>query len=540
MSTVTAVFEVPDPGEIEQARRFWSLLEELSVWQRQGWIANYDSAQGQIGRQAGEGLLFRIEGTPEGIERARFRLGTPVLVVDAVCDLCFVRAATVEVADSYDGSEYRVALCSRCGRDGQHGAPSAADRALMAEVVQEWVARALSTGPVDRGAAESALRDAYVAAGYPPPSSVVWLPSHPAAALVASTIGGICEQRMPRRVDAVDDPDLVGLARAVGRPLYHRVAPGDKDGVEARVRPHVSPLLWKRIEIDVRRRVRDLVGARLRRPVDDELSALVPSALETDGDGTELVERSWTTAMEQLAIQNSWVPVGGVDWSRARAVWRLPSGEPRSVGVLTGAECADWLAMADFLVRTACLRPAPASFPPLCRLTAAAGMWWAFEHLAVVAERPVAIRLDEQGLVHNADDPAIEYSDGFAVHAWHGQRVASSVVMAPEAIAVDDIDGERREQVRLVLVERFGGWERYLVESGAEVVQQDDCGILWRRPGNVAETILLLEVENATVGRNGTLMRKVLRVPPTMRTARQAMAWTFELDEAGYRPEIEV
>ena len=539
MSLVTAVFEVPDSGGIEEAKRFLALLEELSTWEREGWIASHDTAQGQLGRRSGQGLLLRIEGAPEGIERVRFRLGKPVLVADEVCDLCFTQPASVVVADSYDGSEYRVSLCSRCGRDDRGSAPSAADRALMAEVVDEWVARALSTAPVDRYAAESALRDAYVAAGYRPPSSIVWLPSHPAAALVASTIAGISEQRTPRQVDAVDDPVLVELAGAAGRTLYHRVARGAKDTVEALVRPHVSPLLWKRIEIDVRRRVGDLVGRRLWRPVGDELWSLVRSGFETV-DGTDLVERSWNSAVEQLAVQTSWVAAGGVDWSRARAVWRLPSGEPRRAGVLTGAECVDWLATADFLVRRALLRPAPASFHPLCRLTDVAEAWWAFEHLAVVAERPVAIRLDEQRHVHNPDGPAIEYADGFAVHAWHGQRVASSVVLAPETISVDDIDGERNEQVRLVLVERFGGWERYLVESGAEVVQRDDCGSLWRKSGTGAEPILLLEIVNATVSLDGTPSRKVLRVPPTMGTARQAMAWTFGLDEAEYRPAIEV
>jgi hypothetical protein len=44
----------------------------------------------------------------------------------------------------------------------------------------------------------------------------------------------------------------------------------------------------------------------------------------------------------------------------------------------------------------------------------------------------------------------------------------------------------------------------------------------------------MVEVVNATPEPDGTYATYLLRVPPTMRTAKQAVAWTFDMTEDDY------
>lgn len=57
-------------------------------------------------------------------------------------------------------------------------------------------------------------------------------------------------------------------------------------------------------------------------------------------------------------------------------------------------------------------------------------------------------------------------------------------------------------------------------------------------PGELEE-IQLVEVRNATAEPDGTFKTYFLRVPPTIRSARAAVAWTFGLDAEAYAPKVE-
>jgi hypothetical protein len=49
----------------------------------------------------------------------------------------------------------------------------------------------------------------------------------------------------------------------------------------------------------------------------------------------------------------------------------------------------------------------------------------------------------------------------------------------------------------------------------------------------------MVEVLNSTPEPDGTRKTYFLRVPPNLRTAREAVAWTFGLAGSQYRPERE-
>ena len=105
-------------------------------------------------------------------------------------------------------------------------------------------------------------------------------------------------------------------------------------------------------------------------------------------------------------------------------------------------------------------------------------------------------------------------------------------------VTADTIRSERNAELRRIMLEHYGN-ERYLVDSGAQPVQQDEAGKLWliMLPGD--EPLTMVEVVNATAEPDGTFRTYWLRVPPGTRTAKSAVAWSFGLTEEEYEPQIQ-
>jgi hypothetical protein len=126
--------------------------------------------------------------------------------------------------------------------------------------------------------------------------------------------------------------------------------------------------------------------------------------------------------------------------------------------------------------------------------------------------------------------------------------VPQSVIEDPATITVEAIDGEHNAEIRRVLIERYGE-ERFIRAAGSEIVSEDEVGRLWRRRSNVGESswrwvepdepVVMVEVLNTTPEPDGSRRTYFLRVPPTMRTARDAVAWTFGMAGDAYRPSAE-
>ncbi len=190
--------------------------------------------------------------------------------------------------------------------------------------------------------------------------------------------------------------------------------------------------------------------------------------------------------------------------------------------------------------------PTPADDPDLARLLdelrVSAGPLVVLDREIVISERPMRCALDDLGRPHAEGGPAIVYGDGLAVYAWHGVVVPEWAVGDPDGITVGAIDSERNVEVRRVLVERIGP-ERLVRERGARLVDEDASGRLWRRemPSSWPrdEDVVMVEVVNSTPEPDGTRRTYFLRVPPRIRTAREAVAWTFSMSPAEYRPSIE-
>ena len=117
-------------------------------------------------------------------------------------------------------------------------------------------------------------------------------------------------------------------------------------------------------------------------------------------------------------------------------------------------------------------------------------------------------------------------------------RVPSYVITDPSENTVSKIDGEDNVEVRRVMIDRYGPG-RYLQDSGAVEVDRGDRGVLYSKDISGDEPIVVVRVRNSTPEPDGSVKDYWLRVPPTVKTAAEAVAWTFGMEMQQYRPEKE-
>lgn len=158
-----------------------------------------------------------------------------------------------------------------------------------------------------------------------------------------------------------------------------------------------------------------------------------------------------------------------------------------------------------------------------------------FAAIAVAVQPATTVALDAEGRPHAEDGPALAWADGTRIFAWHGRLVQSDLIDRDRPVTRSRIDRKPNPDRRWVLIERYG-LGRYLLEAGATEIQRDECGALYRLVQRLSEPILAVRVVNHTPEPDGNLREFWLSVPPTMTTARQAVAWTFGLAAEEYDP----
>jgi hypothetical protein len=121
---------------------------------------------------------------------------------------------------------------------------------------------------------------------------------------------------------------------------------------------------------------------------------------------------------------------------------------------------------------------------------------------------------------------------------WRGVSVDDRVAFRPELITADEILAEGNVERRRVLLERMG-YDTFLAHANARTLDEDrDAGgarRLLRVPMAGDEDLVCVSVLCPSTGR-----QYVLRVPPTVTTCHQAVAWVAGFDDPDdYRPLAE-
>ena len=181
--------------------------------------------------------------------------------------------------------------------------------------------------------------------------------------------------------------------------------------------------------------------------------------------------------------------------------------------------------------------------------------WWPFDDYCFVCDRPTAIHFNERGFLHHPTEAAIAFRDGYEMFAVNGVRVPNWVIKQPELLLPKHIDGETNAEVRRVMFEQYenrNGKGSYMIAGGGRLIHQDEWGKVWRKDFPDDEPLIQAEVLNSTPESDGHFKTYFLRVPerggkdwavgekePIIKTARQAVAWTFGKLEKEYNPEVQ-
>jgi hypothetical protein len=135
--------------------------------------------------------------------------------------------------------------------------------------------------------------------------------------------------------------------------------------------------------------------------------------------------------------------------------------------------------------------------------------------------------------------PAASWEEGRGLWFWRGVEMTESAGRRPELVTPRRIAAWVNVERRRVAIERIG-IEAFVRGLGGELVQQDDFGRLWRTREEVGgEPYVAVEVTNATPEADGSCRRYFLRVPPRVRSARAAVAWSFGIGAREYSVAVE-
>ena len=199
-----------------------------------------------------------------------------------------------------------------------------------------------------------------------------------------------------------------------------------------------------------------------------------------------------------------------------------------------GSQEAGWLSFYNFFEEQC-----DVEFPVLeglMRLAHSSGWITVFDEWACIHDKPLFIKFDDQNRLHCENGPAIEYGDGTVVYAWHGVGVPDSWIADKENALTADIaltwaNVEQRRAACEIL-----GWAKILDKLNATVVDEDEDPMIGT----------LLEVDIPEIGREkflkvqcGTGRIFAIPVPPNVKTALEANAWTYGMDPEQLR-DLEV
>jgi hypothetical protein len=151
---------------------------------------------------------------------------------------------------------------------------------------------------------------------------------------------------------------------------------------------------------------------------------------------------------------------------------------------------------------------------------------------AWLVRKPVRFERDEQGRLHSPDGMCLQYRDGWGFYAWHGVHIPEKLILHPEEVTKEDWFSESNLEVRRALEERLGN-DRFVELVGGSCIDKGERGeLIVVDLGNDPERVAhYVHVQDTSTER-----QYYLRVPPSIRHADEAVAWTFGLNEQDYRP----
>jgi hypothetical protein len=176
----------------------------------------------------------------------------------------------------------------------------------------------------------------------------------------------------------------------------------------------------------------------------------------------------------------------------------------------------------------------PNALHALAHFNERASGYWLGREVALIVRRPTLLARDAQGRLHSARGKCLEYPDGWGFYAWHGVQVSERVILVPETLTREDFLKAPDVEVRRVIQECMGS--RFVSELGGQVIDAGERGTLYEvaLPDDPEEVARYVQVQDTS-----TTRQYFLRVPPTVQTATEAVAWSFQVAAEEYGPAQE-
>lgn len=157
------------------------------------------------------------------------------------------------------------------------------------------------------------------------------------------------------------------------------------------------------------------------------------------------------------------------------------------------------------------------------------------EKFCIVSDFPEVFKMDEENRSHNQTGPSHRWADGWELYHWHGVRIPNEWIKTPGALTAKVAITWKNIEQRRAACELLG-WAKILEELNAKVIDTD-------ADPEIGE---LLEVDIPDIGKEkflralcGTGRTFAIPVPPNMKTAMEANAWTYGLNLDDFKvPEV--
>jgi hypothetical protein len=367
----------------------------------------------------------------------------------------------------------------------------------LEEHLAHWAALRTTCALADRGTANEGIRLAYQAAGLSAPARIIWC-------------GGPIE--IAEQLAAATARDHIGCN--VKALIFD--APQQQVGMFAEI-------FWKEIIVAAS----DLAS---KRAVINTARNSLERATQTSREITRAVHDATQDIFSRFSI-------------RARQVVERWRGLPRMLPLSNFSDIAidpDELAslgVYEYLRDIAGWREQTEPLQGLWAIAKSASWVVPHEHVCWIAERPDTLVTDARGRLHCAGGAALGYRDGWSVHAWKGVQVPDWMITHPEWITPFKISDTFEPVLRNTMIDIMTP-ERFIATGVVACVSKDETGVLWRKlwehRGVTIGSWSAVEVVNGTPELDGSHKRYVLTVPPQMRTAQEAVAWTYGLSAKQY------
>ena len=171
---------------------------------------------------------------------------------------------------------------------------------------------------------------------------------------------------------------------------------------------------------------------------------------------------------------------------------------------------------------------------------------------------PITQFTNEDGKLHKDDGPAfisptrITYYKNGRKHGVdadiHGSinyyyenvRVPPKFITNPESLTIDEVLQHQNAEVRHVGI-KIIGLDKLLDHPNTTIIHQSrkKGQILFQISGVFSQPVSYIKVVNSTPEPDGSFKNYYLCVPPSIKTCKSAVAWTFGLNAKNYHPSIE-